>query len=59
MNNQVKKSSEITIKVDLDENNLPMSILWNAKDGAVKDAEARAFMLSLWDAKSGILFQIE
>ena len=59
MNNQVKKSSEITIKVDLDENNLPMSILWNAKDGAVKDAEARAFMLSLWDAKEQNTMKID
>lgn len=49
MNNEIKKSSEISINVDLDENNLPLAIQWSAEDGAINKAQARAFMLSLWD----------
>jgi gliding motility-associated protein GldC len=59
MKSQIKKSSEISIKVDLDENNLPISIRWNAEDGAINDAEAKAFMLSLWDAKEQNTMKID
>lgn len=42
------KSSEIHITVDLDENQIPEAIHWNAPD-ARKDAEAKAMILSVWD----------
>ncbi len=59
MNSQIKKTSEITLKVGLDDNNLPISIQWNAEDGAVKDADAKAFMLSLWDEKEHNTMKID
>ncbi|MEJ6686084.1 MAG: gliding motility protein GldC [Crocinitomicaceae bacterium] len=45
------KSSEIKIDVELNENNLPTKINWSAQDGNVKDANAAAFLLSIWDPK--------
>ena len=45
------KSSEIKIDVELNENNLPTKINWSAQDGNVKDANAAAFLLSIWDSK--------
>lgn len=43
------KSSEIKIDVELNENNLPTNINWSAEDGAIKDENASAFLLSIWD----------
>lgn len=45
------KSSEIKIDVELNENNLPTKINWSAQDGNIKDANAAAFLLSIWDPK--------
>ena len=45
------KSSEIKIDIELNENNLPTKINWSAQDGNVKDANAAAFLLSIWDPK--------
>lgn len=59
MNSQIKKSSEIKLNVDLDENNLPIAISWNAEDGAVNNARAKAFMLSLWDEKEQNTMKID
>ncbi|MDG2194688.1 MAG: gliding motility protein GldC [Polaribacter sp.] len=46
----VKHTSEIQIKVGLDENKIPEAISWTAEDGGVKDAETKAIMLSVWDS---------
>jgi gliding motility-associated protein GldC len=59
MNSQIKKTSEIKLNVDLDDNNLPLAIRWSAEDGAVKDALAKAFMLSLWDEKDQNTMKID
>ena len=59
MNSQIKKSSEIKLNVDLDDNNLPLTIRWSAEDGAVNDALAKAFMLSLWDEKDQNTMKID
>lgn len=48
MNN---KTSEIHIKVNLDENQVPREMKWSASDAGVQDAETKALMLALWDAK--------
>lgn len=45
------KNSEIKIKVETDENNVPENIKWSAEDGGVKEAEAKAMLLSVWDPK--------
>ncbi|QXP60123.1 MULTISPECIES: gliding motility protein GldC [Flavobacteriaceae] len=42
-------TSEITLKVELDENRVPEKINWTAQDGGIKNAEAKAMMLSVWD----------
>ncbi|MFY7708684.1 MAG: gliding motility protein GldC [Flavobacteriales bacterium] len=42
------KKTEIHFDIELDENNVPEKIMWNAKD-ANKTAEAKAMILSVWD----------
>lgn len=47
------QKKEINITVELDEKNIPHNIIWNASDLQGRDeAECRAMLLSLWDAKS-------
>lgn len=44
------KKKEISITVELDENNIPTSIDWNASDKEGEElAQCRAMLLSLWD----------
>ena len=43
------KSSEITIKVSLDEKNVPAKIEWKSEDGSNKFEECKAMLLSLFD----------
>ena len=45
------KETEITIKVKLDNNNIPEEIIWSAPDGGVKDEFSKAILLSFWDSK--------
>ena len=44
-----KKTSQITLKVQLDENKVPEQIQWDASDNNVSNRDARAMMLSVWD----------
>ena len=44
-----KKTSDIILKVLLDANKVPESIHWDANDNNVKNKEATAMMLSVWD----------
>jgi len=44
-----KKTSDIVLKVRLDDNKVPESIHWDANDNNVKNKEAKALMLSVWD----------
>ncbi len=46
---QIVKSSEIKIQVGLNSNQLPLKIRWSAEDGGVDNADAGAFLLSIWD----------
>ena len=45
------KETEITIKVKLDDNNIPEQILWSAPDGGMKNQLSKAILLSFWDSK--------
>ena len=45
------KETEITIKVKLDQNNIPEEIMWSAPDGGMKDQFSKAIFLSFWDSK--------
>ena len=41
---------DITITVELDDENIPESIIWNATDlSGQQEAECRAMILSMWD----------
>jgi len=48
---KIVKTSNITINVGLNANNLPIRMNWTAPDGDVKDQEARGMLLSMWDPK--------
>lgn len=47
----IKHTSEIKLKVELDENKIPENIHWTAEDGGVSNEETKAVMLSVWDSK--------
>lgn len=46
------QKKEVNITVELDQKNIPESIIWNATDGGEKDTACRAMILSLWDHKA-------
>jgi len=45
-------TSDINIHIELDENRVPESLSWTAKDGGVENEAAKAFLLSIWDSKA-------
>lgn len=45
-----KITSKIELKVELDENRVPEKLNWTAQDGGITNADAKAMMLSVWDA---------
>ena len=59
MEDKIVKTSEISIKVGLNENNLPVGMKWTAHDGSVDNANAKAMMLSLWDPKENNTMKID
>ena len=56
---KIVKTSEIAVKVGLNENNLPIAMKWSAQDGQVENATARAMLLSLWDPESKNTMKID
>ena len=46
---KIVKTSEISVKVGLNANNLPIGMKWSASDGGVENEAAKAMLLSLWD----------
>lgn len=55
----VKHTSEITLKVGLDENRVPEELRWSAQDGGVANEEAKALLLSVWDSKNKEALKID
>ena len=50
MSNEIVKTSKITFSINLDKDNLPVSIQWEADDADVEGKqEAKSVILSLWD----------
>lgn len=47
----VEKKSKIEFTIGLDENNIPEALSWSAQDGNIKNAEAKAMLISVWDHK--------
>ena len=54
----IKHSSEIKIKVRLDENRIPEKLSWSADDGNIKNKPSKAMLLSVWDHKTKDTFKI-
>jgi len=52
------KTSEIKFKVTLDENNLPLSIDWEAQDASEKSS-CKSVLITLWDAKENNTLRID
>lgn len=52
-------TSEIKFLVELDENRIPEKLSWTAQDGGVEQEEAKAMMLSIWDAKARETMRID
>ena len=44
----MKRKTQITMTVTLDENNTPEAMEWSAPDGGVKEQSMEAFFLSTW-----------
>ena len=59
MNDQIEKTSQINIQVGLNSNQLPLRMLWSASDGQINNAEAAAFLLSIWDPKEKNTMKID
>lgn len=53
------KKSKIELTVELDENQVPENLTWSAEDGGVKEEEAKAMLLSIWDSKSQETLRID
>ncbi len=51
--------STIELKVQLDENRVPEKLHWTAQDGGIKNEEAKAMMLSVWDHKTQETLRID
>ena len=56
---KIVKTSEISIKVGLNENNLPIGMNWTATDGNIENETAKAMLLSLWDTKEDNTMRID
>ena len=54
-----KKQSQININVDLDENNIPEKLHWEANDGGQELTECKAAFLSFWDTKTKDTLRID
>ena len=55
----VHKKTNISIDVNLDENNIPLEIKWNAPDGGVSEMDTKAVLLSLWDSNKKETLKID
>ena len=52
-------TSEIKFLVELDENRVPESLTWTARDGGVEMEAAKAIMLSIWDSNAQETLRID
>lgn len=54
-----KLHSEIKLSVELDENRVPETLHWTAKEGGIDNEEAKAVLLSIWDSKAQETLRID
>lgn len=55
----MKHTSEIKLKVELDENHIPEKLFWDAQDGGISNEQAKAMLLSIWDPKNKETLRID
>lgn len=57
----VKKTSDINVRVGLDEDHIPVQLSWKAEDpnGGRQENQAKAMLLSLFHAESKDTFKID
>lgn len=53
------RKSNINIQVALDENRVPEELQWSAEDGGVENQDAKAMLLSMWDAEQKETLKID
>lgn len=54
-----KHTSEIKIKVGLDENRIPEKLNWSAPDGGIDNSPTKAMLLSVWDHQAQEALRID
>lgn len=59
MEDKITKTSEVSIKVGTNANNVPVRMMWSAEDGDIKNKEAAAMLLALWDPKDKNTMKID
>ncbi|MCQ0110588.1 gliding motility-associated protein GldC [Zhouia amylolytica] len=52
-------TSNINLRVELDENRIPEKLQWTAEDGGVSEEEAKALLLSVWDSEKKETLRID
>lgn len=45
----ITHNSEVTFHINLDENKIPESMSWSARDGGIENEPSKAVMISVWD----------
>ena len=53
------KKSKISFEIELDENNLPQSIILNTADGQLENMDVKSFLISAWDKKTNDTMRID
>lgn len=52
-------TSNISVKIDLDENKVPEKMTWEAPDSGVSKADTKAAIVSFWDEKAQETLRID
>lgn len=55
----VAHSSDINVRVGLDENRVPEEMTWSAPDSGVENSKTKAAMISIWDEKAQETLRID
>ena len=48
----IVKKTQISIDINMDENNIPEEIKWTAPDGGILNMNTKAILLSFWDSEN-------
>jgi gliding motility-associated protein GldC len=56
---KTNKKASVNFEIQLDQNNIPETISWNATDGNNQINQAKAVMISIWDGKEKSSLKID